>query len=91
MHGFIAEEVDKVIPDLVKHTSKYPDNIVDEDGNVIEQEDEVSLDYTMMIPYITKMLQMQQKQIDLQQKQIENLTNELNKLKGDLNNNGTEH
>lgn len=91
MHGFIAEEVDKVIPDLVKHTSKYPDNIVDEDGNIIEQEDEVSLDYIMMIPYITKMLQMQQKQIDLQQKQIENLTNELNKLKGDLNNNGTEH
>ena len=91
MHGFIAEEVDKVIPDLVKHTSKYPDNMVDEDGNIIEQEDEVSLDYIMMIPYITKMLQMQQKQIDLQQKQIENLTNELNKLKGDLNNNGTEH
>jgi phage minor structural protein len=76
MRGFIAEEVDEVIPELVKHTNVYPDPQYDEDGNIIEQEDEVSLDYTMMIPYLTKMIQLQQKQID-------DLKNEINKLKGE--------
>lgn len=83
MRGFIAEEVDEVIPELVKHSKDYSNNILDEDGNIIEQEDQVSLDYIMMIPYLTKMIQLQQKQIDAQQKQIDELRNELNKLKGE--------
>lgn len=87
MRGFIAEEVDEVIPELVKHTKDYPNPIItiDEDGNEVvqEQDDEVSLDYTAMIPYLTKMIQLQQKQIDAQQKQIDELRNELNKLKGE--------
>lgn len=87
MRGFIAEEVDEVIPELVKHTKDYPNPTVtiDEDGNEVvqEQDDELSLDYTAMIPYLTKMLQLQQKQIDAQQKQIDELRNELNKLKGE--------
>lgn len=70
MRGFIAEEVDAVIPELVKHTN-------------MDNKDEVSLDYTMMIPYLTKMIQLQQKQIDDQQKQINDLKNEINKLKGE--------
>lgn len=88
MRGFIAEEVDEVIPELVKHTKDYPvvTTTIDEDGNEVVQEqtkDEVSLDYTMMIPYLTKMVQLQQKQIDDQQKQINDLKNEINKLKGE--------
>ena len=88
MRGFIAEEVDEVIPELVKHTKDYPNPIItiDEDGNEVIQEqteDEVSLDYTAMIPYLTKMIQLQQKQLDAQQKQIDELRNELNKLKGE--------
>lgn len=88
MRGFIAEEVDEVIPELVKHTKDYsnPISTVDEDGNEVAQEqteDEVSLDYTAMIPYLTKMVQLQQKQIDDQQKQINDLKNEINKLKGE--------
>ena len=87
MRGFIAEEVDEVIPEIVKHTKDYPNPIItiDEDGNEVvqEQDDEVSLDYTAMIPYLTKMIQLQQKQIDAQQKQIDELRNELNKLKGE--------
>ena len=63
MRGFIAEEVDEVIPELVKHTN-------------MDNKDELSLDYTMMIPYLTKMIQ-------LQQKQINELKNEINKLKGE--------
>lgn len=87
MRGFIAEEVDEVIPELVKHTRDYPNPIItiDEDGNEVvqEQNDEVSLDYTAMIPYLTKMLQLQQAQLDAQQKQIDELKNEINKLKGE--------
>ena len=63
MRGFIAEEVDEAIPELVKHTN-------------IDNKDEVSLDYTMIIPYLTKMIQLQQKQID-------ELKNEIDKLKGE--------
>lgn len=76
MRGFIAEEVDKVIPELVKHTSVYKDIQYDKDGNIINKEDELSIDYTMIIPYLTKVLQVQQKQID-------DLKNEINKLKGE--------
>lgn len=87
MRGFIAEEVDEVIPELVKHTKDYPNPImiVDEDGNEVvqEQNDEVSLDYTAMIPYLTKMIQLQQKQLDAQQAEIDELKNEIKKLKGD--------
>lgn len=83
MRGFIAEEVDEVIPELVKHTNVYPDPQYDEEGNIIEQEDEVSLDYTAMIPYLTKMIQLQQKQLDAQQAEIDELKNEINKLKGE--------
>lgn len=87
MRGFIAEEVDEVIPELVKHTKYYPNPImtVDEDGNEVvqEQNDEVSLDYTAMIPYLTKMIQLQQKQLDAQQAEINELKNEINKLKGE--------
>ena len=88
MRGFIAEEVDEVIPELVKHTKDYPvvTTTIDEDGNEVIQEhtkDEVSLDYIAMIPYLTKMVQLQQKQIDDQQKQINDLKNEINKLKGE--------
>lgn len=87
MRGFIAEEVDEVIPEIVKHTKDYPNPIVtvDDDCNEVvqEQNDELSLDYTAMIPYLTKMIQLQQKQIDAQQKQIDELRNELNKLKGE--------
>lgn len=87
MRGFIAEEVEEVIPELVKHTKDYsnPSTAIDEEGKEVvqEQKDEVSLDYTAMIPYLTRMIQLQQKQIDAQQKQIDELRNELSKLKGE--------
>lgn len=60
--GFIAEEVEEIIPELVNYN-----------------EDVVSLDYISMIPYLTKMLQ-------LQQTQINELKEEINKLKGDMTN-----
>ena len=75
MRGFIAEEVDEVIPELVKHTNVYKDVKCDKDSDN-NKGDEVSLDYTMMIPYLTKMIQLQQKQID-------ELKNEVKRLKGE--------
>ena len=75
MRGFIAEEVDEVIPELVKHTNVYKNVKCDKDSDD-NKEDEVSLDYTMIIPYLTKMIQLQQKQID-------ELKNEIDKLKGE--------
>ena len=76
MRGFIAEEVDEVIPELVKHTNVYKNVKCDKDSDNNKEEDEVSLDYTMIIPYLTKMIQLQQKQID-------ELKNEIDKLKGE--------
>lgn len=70
MHGFIAEEVDKVIPSLVQHFEKP---ILDENGEQIDTTNEVALDYIMMIPYLTKMVQMQQEQINNLQKEIDKL------------------
>lgn len=70
MHGFIAEEVDKVIPSLVQHFEKP---ILDENGEQIDTTQEVALDYIMMIPYLTKMVQMQQEQINNLQKEIDKL------------------
>ena len=75
MRGFIAEEVDAIIPELVKHTNVYKNVKCDKDSDN-NKEDEVSLDYTMIIPYLTKMIQLQQKQID-------ELKNEIDKLKGE--------
>lgn len=45
--GFIAEEVQEVIPELVKKDDELP-----------------SLDYIQIIPYLTKMVQLQEKRIE---------------------------
>lgn len=47
MRGFIAEEVQEVIPELVK-----------------KDEELLSLDYIQIIPYLTKMVQLQEKRIE---------------------------
>lgn len=100
MRGFIAEEVDEIIPEVVRHYKKPTETSTEtvempimpiddnDDGHpsYIEPrstididkttEDEVSLDYIMLIPYLTKMIQIQQKQIDDLQKQINELKGE---------------
>jgi len=47
MRGFIAEEVQEVIPEIVKKDEELP-----------------SLDYIQIIPYLTKMVQLQEKRIE---------------------------
>ena len=75
MRGFIAEEVDEVIPQLVKHNKDYPMRIINEETGEVEEieTDEISLDYTMIIPYLTKMIQIQQKQIEQLEARVKEL------------------
>lgn len=75
MRGFIAEEVDDVIPELVRHNKDYPTHKYnqEEEENVELETDEISLDYTMIIPYLTKMIQIQQKQIETLEARVKEL------------------
>ena len=71
--GVIAEEVSKVIPDVVVF-EQY-----DNDPNVrIERR----VEYERFTPYLIKMVQMQQKQIDTMQATINALEQRLSKLEG---------
>ena len=65
--GFIAQEVNKVIPLLV-HKGNDENNIL-------------SLNYTGLIPVLTKAIQEQQKLILELQKNLENISRELDKIK----------
>lgn len=69
-YGFIAQELEKILPELV-NTSKEAVN-VDAKG-VRKMEDIKSVNYTELIPILTKAIQEQQLQIEKQQNQIEEL------------------
>jgi hypothetical protein len=58
-NGFIAQELRKVFPDLVKEGT--------------DKDKLLSVNYTSIIPVLTKGIQEQQKQIEEQQKQIDKL------------------
>lgn len=75
MRGFIAEEVDEVIPQLVKHNKEYPIYDYNQETDEVKEieTDEISLDYTMIIPYLTKMIQIQQKQIETLEARVKEL------------------
>lgn len=60
--GFVAQDMYKVLPDLVHK----PDN---------EKEDLWSIDYTRMIPYLTKALQEQQAIIEELKREMKNFSN----------------
>ncbi len=53
--GFIAEDVAKILPNLVT------DEVVDDDGNLV---DPARLNYMEMIPYLVEVCKRQQKEID---------------------------
>jgi hypothetical protein len=66
-YGFIAQDVNKVLPILVK------------EGKTSEKL--LSINYTGFIPILTKAIQDQQKIIDQNQSEINQLKSELNSLK----------
>ena len=58
--GFIAEDVQKIIPETVQTRKDYDPNLpVDEEYNFPPE-----MDYQRFVPYLVKMVQMQQKEID---------------------------
>lgn len=75
MRGFIAEDVYAVIPELVKQNKDYPTIEYNEETDKAEKiiSDDISLDYIMIIPYLTKMIQIQQKQIETLEARVKEL------------------
>ena len=69
--GFIAEEVGKVVPEIVT----YEDNGVDAR----------SVNYSHLVALLVEAIKDQQEQIENQQKQIDDLLNEINSIKEVLN------
>lgn len=70
--GFIAEEVLEVLPDVVinEPSDENPDEMIPR-----------NVDYEGVVPYLTKLCQMQQKQIDEQQNQIDELKRQIEEIK----------
>ena len=69
-YGFVAQDLEKVLPSLVQ-SSEQPVSI-DAKGER-KMEEIKSVNYTALIPVLTKAMQEQQQQIDKQQQQIEEL------------------
>lgn len=69
-YGFVAQDLEKVIPEIVQ-TSKQA---VSMNGNgALKIEEIKSVNYTALIPLLTKAIQEQQQQIEKQQQQIDEL------------------
>ena len=68
--GFIAQEVEKVMPELVG----------------VDKDDYLTLNYTGFVPLLTKAMQEQQTEIDNQQKEIDELKAQLQSIMKMLDN-----
>ena len=69
-HGFIAQELQKVFPEMVKETQQP----VMEGNKLVKTEDFISLNYTALIPVLIKAVQEQQVMIDDLKKQLSELS-----------------
>jgi endosialidase-like protein len=70
-HGFVAQELEKVLPELVQ-SSQQPVRI--KANGEPEMEDVKSVNYIELIPILTKALQEQQQQIDELKQQVNQLS-----------------
>lgn len=72
--GFMAQEVEKVIPEVVVHTAVQNVNIDKQNitDNQISQES-YGMKYAELIPVLTKAIQEQQKEIESYKSRIEKL------------------
>jgi hypothetical protein len=77
--GFIAQDLEKVYPNLVKFT-RQP-SVRDNNGKVTPSVEFKSVNYTALIPVVVSGIQEQQAQIQKQQIQIEEQQNQITELK----------
>lgn len=83
--GFIAQEVEQVIPQAVVHSQVSEETIrnAKEIGKPVpEITDPYGMKYTEMIPVLTKAIQEQNEMIELLKQQVQSLQQEVNELKG---------
>lgn len=73
--GIIAEDAERTAPQYVKHNKEPIEDILDEDGNIIDRvyRDRPSIDTNPIVMDLLGAIQNQQKQIEEQQKQINEL------------------
>ena len=75
--GFIAQDVEQIIPDIVTNKKFIPDPTkpLQANSSVPNVEGYYIIDYTSLIPILTKAIQQQQEQILKLQEQIQELEN----------------
>lgn len=70
--GFVAQDLEKVFPEIV-HESVNPAQYDDKGNKIADKVEFKGVDYTSLIPVLTRAIQEQQAQIEEQQKQIDEL------------------
>ena len=83
-YGFIAQEVESVIPEITRHKNFDTGACAEMKPGALHSnntEEFVVMDYTRIIPILTKAVQEQQTLIDSQEKEIEEMRKELKELK----------
>lgn len=61
-HGLIAEDTIDIIPSCVTVPDGYSEDAFDIDNGI--RNEVLAIDYSKLVPYLVKMIQIQQKQID---------------------------
>ena len=76
-YGFVAQELEEVLPDLVQ-VSQQPVRVNVQGEH--EMEDVKAINYSALIPILTKAIQEQEQKINAQEKKIEELNRLVNQL-----------
>ena len=79
-YGLVAQDVEKILPNLVKDTKFYPAKAVPSEGENLENTEVINfkaLNYTELIPILIKGMQEQQQEIDQLQQTVQTLLDKL--------------